>query len=467
MFTSPTAESSWFGRFSVVPSKTQDKSAVDQLRWIKRAIWLYFFLLVFEGALRKWIFPGLASPLLIVRDPVALLVLVMSFSRGLFKINSYIAAMWIVALIAFGTTMSFGHGNIAVALFGFRILVLQFPLIFVIGRVFDHRDVVKMGKVLLWIVFPMTVLLTLQFFSPQSAWVNRGLGGDIGGGGFGGGALGYFRPPGTFSFISGIVLFYGLAAAYIFYFWLDRSVEIKKWLLFTATGCLLIALSFSISRSLLFSVSISFLFSLVLASYRPKYLARLVTAVLVTAVLLFIFSKSTLFQTGIEATTVRFETATAEEGGASGVFFDRFLGGMVGAITNAGNIPFFGFGIGMGTNVGAKLMTGEVTFLLSEGEWGRLIGEMGLCLGLIVICVRLVLVLKMFIRSFRSIRKKNFLPWMLTSFGFLTILQGQWAQPSTLGFAVLSGGLILASFRERPGTPRTIQRRKSQSFPEF
>jgi hypothetical protein len=31
-------------------------------------IWLYFWLLIWEGSLRKWIFPSLSAPLLVVRD---------------------------------------------------------------------------------------------------------------------------------------------------------------------------------------------------------------------------------------------------------------------------------------------------------------------------------------------------------------------------------------------------------------
>jgi hypothetical protein len=439
-----------------------DKTPVDRNKRIKQAIWLYFFLLILEGALRKWVLPDLATPLLVVRDPVALLILIMSLQRGLFRLNAYIVTMWAVGVIAFCTAMLLGHGNITVALFGVRILVLQFPLLFVIGRAFDYGDVIKIGKVLLWMIMPMTLLITIQFYSPQSAWVNRGIGGDLDAAGFTG-ALGYLRPPGTFSFVSGIVGFYGLSAAYILFFWLDRSVGIKNWLLFAATACLLISIPVSISRTLFLGVSVSVLFAIILTTYKPKYLFRLVGAILVGGVLLFTLSSFNFFHIGVEAFTDRFTTANASEGGAQGVFLDRFLGGMIGGIVNAGGIPFFGFGIGMGTNAGAKLMTGEVTFLLSEGEWGRLIGEMGLCLGLIAISVRSILVVKMALRSFNFIHKKNSLPWMLTSFGFLNILQGQWAQPSALGFAILSGGLILASFKKRNVTAGGRLVPKSQS----
>ena len=34
------------------------------------------------------------------------------------------------------------------------------------------------------------------------------------------------------------------------------------------------------------------------------------------------------------------------------------------------------------------------------------------------------------------------------SFGFFLLLQGQWSQPSNLGFYVLTGGLILASLKK-------------------
>ena len=40
---------------------------------LRRLIWLYFWLLMFEGALRKWV-PPLSAPLLVVRDPLVLLI---------------------------------------------------------------------------------------------------------------------------------------------------------------------------------------------------------------------------------------------------------------------------------------------------------------------------------------------------------------------------------------------------------
>ena len=36
-------------------------------------IWAYLWLLLFEGAIRKWIAPGLDAPLLVIRDPIVAL----------------------------------------------------------------------------------------------------------------------------------------------------------------------------------------------------------------------------------------------------------------------------------------------------------------------------------------------------------------------------------------------------------
>lgn len=419
----------------------------QRLSLIKKGIWLYFFLLIFEGALRKWVLPGIATPLLIIRDPIALWLLVICYQRGLFKLNYYIIGMWLVGFVAYFTAIFFGHGNTFVALFGLRILVLHFPLIFLIGQIFDKEDVIKIGKVILWITLPMTILMAFQFYSPQDAWVNRGIAGDTSGAGFSG-ALGYFRPPGTFSFTNGLTLFYGIAATYIFYFWIASSKFISSGFLIVNIGCLLVAIPLSISRTLFFSIIVTIIFTIIATSSKPKYLYRIIIAAIGGVVLILILNNFSFFQIGLEAFMSRFEVANESEGGAYGVLIDRFLGGMFGAIISADGSLFWGKGIGMGTNVGAMLLKGSSDFLISEGEWGRLIGEMGLLLGLIAIYLRVNLVIKMAIRSFLELRRFNILPWMLLSFALVNILQGQWAQPTALGFATLSGGLVLAAFKK-------------------
>lgn len=415
------------------------------LRLLKRAIWTYYFLVIFEGALRKWFLPGLAGPLLLIRDPLALWILLSALTQNRLRANQYLISALVIGTIGLFTAVLLGHGNLTVAIFGARILLIHFPLIFVIASVFNARDVVSIGIVTLWIALPMTILIAFQFYSPQSAWVNLGVGGDTAGGGFSG-ALGYFRPPGTFSFTTGTTQFYSFAACFILYFWLKPG-RINRIMHIGATIGLVAAIPLSISRSLLFQVALSIAFTAIAVSRKPKYVGRMILAVLGTSGVLAILSQISFFQTSTGAFTERFTSANENEGGLEGVFIDRFLGGMIGAITGSADLPFLGYGLGMGTNVGAQLLTGERAFLISEGEWGRVIGELGPLLGLMVILIRVSLTTEVTISCYKKLRAGDLLPWLLLSYGLITLSQGGWAQPTSLGFCILISGLMMASLR--------------------
>jgi len=420
--------------------KEKDIQKIHKL--LKKGIWLYFFLLIFEGALRKWFLPFLSAPLLIVRDPLVIWLLYKSWKHNMLPSNFYTLIMIFLGLLGICTALFFGHGNLFVAIFGARILAIHFPFMFVIGAIFKKEDVIKLGKVVLWIAVPMTVLIGLQYFSPQSAWVNRGIGGDVAGGGFSG-AMGYFRPPGTFSFTSGNVMFFSLAACFIFYFWLVKE-KVNSRLLIGATIAIVAAIPLSLSRSLIVTVIIIFLFALLAVASKPKFLGRMIIFMVLGVLVLGILAQTPFFETTTGVLTQRFENASNSEGSMSDSIANRILGGMLSAISGDEQLPFFGFGMGMGTNVGSSLLTGERGFLISEGEWGRLIGEMGFVMGMMAILVRVSFSFNLFINSYKNMRVDNLLPWLLFSVGFFYIILGQWAQPTALGFSTLLGGLILA-----------------------
>jgi hypothetical protein len=438
----PEATVGWRKAYAQATAPSDDVTA----KWLKRAVWGYFLLLIFEGALRKWVLPSLATPLLIVRDPIALWLVIVAWRRGLIASNAYLTGMVAIAIISVFTAVLLGHGSLPVALFGARILLLHFPLIFIIGRIFTREDVVRLGKLTLWIAIPMVLLIAMQFYSPQSAWVNQGVGGDTEGAGFSG-ALGFFRPPGTFSFTSGNASFFSFVTPFVFYFWLN-SKDINKLLLIAATGALLMAVPLSISRSLLFQVILSLVFVIAASTRKPENLWRMLLAIAGGLIVITALSQTSLFNTATEAFTSRFEGANEAEGGLEGVLIDRFLGGLIGAITSSTALPVFGYGIGMGTNVGSMLLTGKSVFLIAEGEWARIVGEQGPLLGLAVIFLRVSLTVKVSWACYTQLAKGDLLPWLLLSFGFLNIAQGGWAQPTSLGFCILSGGLIIASLRQ-------------------
>lgn len=431
------------------PSMRQQEAATaKKYRAIRIGLFAYFWLLVFEGALRKWFLPGLATPLLILRDPLALGLLLMAARRGVFPVSNYVTSLLLLGTVSLVTAVLLGHGSLIVAAYGARTLLVHLPLMFLIGRVMGPRDVVRIGKWTLLVSVPMVLLIVLQFYSPQSAWVNRGVGGDETGAGFGG-ALGYFRPPGTFSFTNGNSLFFGLCAAYIGFFWI-KAKQIDVRLLIAATLSLLIALPFSISRTLLFETALSLSFAVFLTTLRAEYSRRLPLLAAAIAIAITALAATPFFEKGVEVMTARFTSASRSEGGLAGTLGERFLGGMAAAVTEkADDSGVFGVGIGMGTNVGAQLTAGKRTFLVAEDEWQRTVGELGPILGLGVIVLRVLLSFDLLNKSYRKATVGDPLPWMLMSFGFLQVLNGGTAQPTALGFVVVTGGLVLASLNQQ------------------
>jgi hypothetical protein len=437
-----------------IPKKQGHRQSIAAVRLIRWGIWTYFILLIFEGVLRKWIVPGLATPLLVVRDPIAIAVLWLAVKSKLLPLNIFIVTMVSIGTLGIITALTLGHGSLVVALYGARPMIIHLPFAFVIGRVLNRSDVINYGKLTLLLAVPMTALVFLQFYSPQSAFVNRGVGGDMEGAGFSG-AMGYMRPPGTFSFTNGLTLFFGLVIAFIFYFWLNTK-RVDKTLLWLSTASLLIAIPLSISRSLVFQVALSGIFSAAILARQPKYLGKLLIATVGIGLLIVLASLTPAFQTAVLVMTNRFSKASKAEGGLEGTLVDRFLGGMVTAVVDAPSNSLVGAGVGLGTNVGAKYTTGEMRFLIAEGEWARSIGELGAPLGLLLIALRVGMATQYMIGAYRMLAIGDPLPWLLMSFGFLIITQGGWAQPTSLGFFTIITGLVLASFRKQKRIKKSI-----------
>lgn len=428
---------------------------------LKNWIWLYFFLWVFEGAFRKWFLPALSTPLLLIRDPIVLLLMILAIRRGLLKINIYYSGMLILGVVSIITAIFFGHGNILVALYGARTMLLYFPLIFIIGRVFDKEDVIKMGRIVLWISIPMTVLLVLQFYSPQTAWVNRGVGGDESGAGFGG-AMGFFRPPGTFSFTNGTTCFYSFVAPFVIYFWLSQK-NISRTILLAATVGLIISVPISISRALFLQVALSVFFLAVAVSRKPKYLGRIMLATVVLVVALALFSNIGFFKTATDAFTSRFDNANETEGGlVQGTIGNRFFGSLVTGVTSSTD-SILGYGVGSGTSVGASLLDYDGIVMQADFEWIRDILELGV-LGLFLIAFRVGLATKIGLASYRKMKKNEILSWLLMSVGFFTLVQGIWAQPTSLGFCSLITGLWLAALKNRDTGETRIEEKKKKIY---
>jgi len=424
------------------------------VRRIKILVWAYFWLLIFEGALRKWGIAELSAPLLIIRDPIVLLAYYLGFRHGLFYRNRPLMIITAVAFAflaaSFIQYVFFDEINPIVALYGLRTNFLHLPLIIVISMVFTRGDLEKIGFWLLLMAGPMAALMVLQFQAAPDDFLNRTASGE---GSQIASAMGKIRPPGTFSFITGAVQFFTLVSA--FAIWLAMEGTRRMKILAAIAGCSVIsALGVSGSRLAIVSVGIVAVAFGVACLADMRLMRRAYKIVIVAVVLGCGIAMTDFFDEGVQVMTTRVENATETEessGGMSGRVVDTFLE----PFRLMEETPVLGQGLGMGTNVGAMLISGRAEFLLSEGEWSRLVLESGAFLGSLYIVLRIGLTFWLGKLSWMRARAGDALPLLILGAFAPNFINGAFGQPTTLGFSALGAGLCLAACRMSP-TPRAL-----------
>ena len=123
----------------------------------------------------------------------------------------------------------------------------------------------------------------------------------------------------------------------------------------------------------------------------------------------------------------------------------RIFGDFYGGFAAIKDAPVLGAGLGVGTNVGARVLSGQFGFLLAEGEWSRVVLELGPLLAVPYLLIRLMICVSLYATAARSARIGNVLPMLLFGSCALLVTIGQFSQTSTLGFAVLGAGLCFAA----------------------
>lgn len=420
---------------------------------IRQLIWAYFWLLIIEGALRKWVMPRFSNPLLIIRDPVMLAIYYYSIRAHVFPKNGWSISLYVIgfcSVLAIFLSPIFDYlpwsWLIALTAYGFRTDFMHLPIIFVMASVFDEEDVKKFGWWILIVMIPMSLIMVAQFEASPDSFINRtvglGEGEQLTAGG------GKIRPPGTFSFISGTVYYISVAAAFLIYGALTRGY--KNWLLIVSGVALVVGVVISGSRSCVVAVLIVVMAVGVIFLFRWRSVNRFGQTLLIVVIGAVLISRLPIFKEGVQILSDRFtESAAATETTVTKGLVERIVGGFTEALGNVGKVPFWGYGLGIGTNVGGRILVGHAAFLLNENEWTRVLQETGPVLGLAFLLWRTLLTWRLGSLSFRALRRGNLLPILVFSSGFVLLLSGQLGQATTLGFATFLSGLCLAATRPR------------------
>ena len=435
---------------------TRNSTEVIDSPSIRGLIWVYFFLLIFEGVLRKWLLPGLSDPLLLVREPFLVLIYLMALGRGAFPLNGYVAVLAVIGIISAVAGITVGSQDPLVTAYGFDSMFFHLPLIFVIPKVMTRDDVVKIGRWMLLLTLPMAVLMVIQFRSPPDALINCGAAGGIGSQMRG--ALGKIRPPGFFTFITGASQFLALATAFLILGLWKKGIYSR--LLIIGTGiAIAIAAVVSTSRLTLGGIGMVFVMIGIIVAYDRKSMNNVLGMLVPIGLVLVVATNLDIFHEGRQVFEARLQEAGDAGAGLVGTasnWTSRAFGDFYGGYLAMKTAPVLGAGLGVGTNVGARLLSGSFGFLLAEGEWARVVLELGPILALPYLLIRVLICRTLFLSAANSARAGNALPMLLFGSCALLIVSGQFSQTSTLGFAVLGSGFCLAGANLTMGKIKTV-----------
>jgi len=406
---------------------------------LRKLVWAYLLLLVFEGALRKWVIHSLDAPLLLIRDPVAMWIYFEAWRNRLAFNNFFFGANLALAVSTALLATLFGIANSLVTIYGLRTDFLQVPLIFLIPQILNRDDVIAMGKFACYAAIPITAVVIYQFRSPPDSWINIGTMATH---------YGTVRPSGTFSFVTGLSSFYALTSAYLFYGFIQGRLY-KIWLMALVTCCLLLGSACSGSRTCLVEIGIVAVVAVLCVVTRGKGGVGMLVAAGLIGLAAVSLSSLSVVQEGVGQLNQRIDDAGNVEGGAGG-FVARFFNSMLTPVMTMGQVPLFGYGLGLGTNAAAGLFQTDDVLYWPEAEWDRLIFECGPIFGFLLCIFRLALTLAVAKRAYDAYRRDNILPILIFASCGLLILNGQWGVPTILGFAIFGAGLTMAACEEPP-----------------
>jgi hypothetical protein len=348
-------------------------------RW-RAAVQAVMVLVVFEGAIRKWLLPGAQDLVYFAKDILLIGAYAGYLSSGAARLSRRLVppglSVLLVASVVFGASQVVNPQlpTPLLGLLGFKAYFLYIPLLWVLPAIFSSdAEAALFLKRLLLLTIPVGLLGTAQFLSPRDSWLNtyaRGGGENA----ISFGASAFVRVTGTFSFISGYASYLLANAALLLGVLATTSWKITSqlWvhtcLAFTVVGMLMTG-SRGPVLSLILMLPLYWLLSLVRERQGGSMFGRFVV---VFAVLAFVAQR--FAPEAVDAFAGRARGATD--------IGNRFLSPISAPIRAAEQSGLLGFGIGATHQAASAVVRGaqEPYWLrgnLIEVEPGRVMLELG------------------------------------------------------------------------------------------
>lgn len=420
---------------------------VEKSASIERAkicIYIVYFLMIFEGVLRKWVAPSLSSFIFFIKDPFLLYVYIQALIWGFYyRSLAFLFFLFVSFLIILLSLFNifFQPEGVVIYLYGVRNYIFYLPLIFVIPYFFDRKDFLNVARWSVILVIPAVVLSMVQYFSPPSAYINKGIADEgfvflV--------AEGIVRPYGFFTFTMGHVLFVSSIFVFILTFYFTRlkllggKLEPYFWVLVLVSFSLIFFTTGSRSVYAYALLVVMLLFFMNLIFSRKGVTKKIVNLLLACFIAIFVFTFTDSFQIMIE----RNSSAIDSEGSP----LMRALASLFMFLEFYEETPLFGHGVGSGTNAAAVLLRGSTEqgmgFLLAEDEWSRIVLELGYVVGGIFILFRIFMFMWLFKLSVSAYKQGEIIPILIFGFVGSIMLNGVMTMQGT----VLAYGTMFSAF---------------------
>lgn len=431
---------------------------------IRTLIFAYVLTILFDGIFRKWILPDYSTPIMMVKQFIALAIC--GYGLPYFaKMSIWEKSFFAVGVMVFITTFLFGHQNIFVALYGCLPYWFGLPVCFIMGQVLNYTDLRKIARLVVRTSIINSLLLILQFNLPVTHWLNyQGGEMDVNIIGFTVSSLeGGFRPSGLFVYNSQNAMFQMLALSFMLFYLFLKSNNKHNRVIIPALILNILSLPFSVSRTNIFyqiGVVAFFIVFCLQKSRRVRVLKVSAIAIIILAIL----SSLPMVGSALRSINARFDNASEVQYGrvstTEGTIRDIWnrnvvynFEALIDPHTIEGDeVPFWGYGQGMSTQVGGRLLGLHKNSGFSLAEWDglRIMCESGLLFGWLIVFLRVGYAFRFLFRLRLMNQQHKYLSLMLMpSFLVSFYLLNNWGNLFQSNFAFLVGGLFLAAYKYR------------------
>ena len=407
-------------------------------------------LVVLEGALRKWVSPSLTTPLVLIRDFLALCAILWAAKMrtlSLSRPGAQALLVWAIVVVVWGGVQAIvSEGSPVVLVVGVRYWLLYLAFAYAAGVTLTSRDVRWVMRVLTILIIAIAPLAVVQHFLEPTATLNKQA--DEGATQVFLATSGVVRTTGTFTFTAGYTVFLALVTPCVLASlgpgaWREK----RRWLAIASLLALGTATIVSGSRGAII------MFAMLLATYALASLVlsrattRASSTLRIAAVGALLLVCVYLLPTAVAATEARFNEAAQSE-----VVSERIASIFLGSTASIySSVPLLGQGIGAGSNFAGVAETGSRAFMLGETEIARTLQEGGF-LGAVFAVLKLIVIVVGVRQALRVTRATGsplpILLWVTTGVALLSWAMIGQLTVNAVGYLLL--GLAIASLRLAP-----------------